>query len=263
MTYSFHAYIDESGDDGMQSFRKPGVDGGASRWLVIGACLVRASRDLELVRLRDRIRSECTPTKTRRDIHFKDFNHVQRKRACQLIAEQPVRFSCVLGLKDAPEAAAFTEKNQLYFYLSRFLIERISWFCRDYRELVSEGDGRVKITFSRRGGMSYPEFQHYLRRLQANGDTEVHWPVIDIDGVEAADHSRKAALQIADCGVTAVAQAIEPDKFGNVESSYIDALAGNIYSRHGNYLSYGLKSLPRLDEAGLNQHQASIFQRFK
>lgn len=263
MSHSFNVYIDESGDDGMENFRAPGRDGGASKWLVIGCCIVRASRDLDLVQLRDDIKKECKPGSNKREIHFKDFNHAQRRRACQILSEKALRFSCVLGLKDATEAQAFKEKNQLYFYLTRFLIERVSWFCRDYRTQVKEGDGRAKIVFSRRGGMSYPDFQEYLRNLKENHETQIHWPVIDIEGVEAADHSRLAALQIADCGVSAVASAIEPDKFGNVEGSYISELSGNIYSRNGNYLSYGLKSLPNLDLANLNSDQAAIFQKFK
>ena len=161
MQHSFHVYIDESGDDGMGKFRQPGSTGGASNWLIIGACVVRASRDLELVRLRDRIRTECRPDSKRRDIHFKDFNHVQKKRACQLIAGQPIRFASVLGLKNTEAAQVFRQKNQLYFYLTRYLLERVSWLCREKRKDVPEGNGQAKITFSRRGGLSYAGFQDY------------------------------------------------------------------------------------------------------
>lgn len=70
MTHSYNVYIDESGDDGMDKFRRPGSGGGASNWLIIGACIVRASRDLELVALRDRIKEDCRPKSQKRDIHF-------------------------------------------------------------------------------------------------------------------------------------------------------------------------------------------------
>lgn len=263
MTHSFNVYIDESGDDGMAKFRKPGEGGGASSWLAVGACIVRASRDLELVSLRDRIKSECRPTSSRRDIHFKDFNHSQKRRACQIIAGQPLRFSCVLGLKNTPNAEPFVQKNQLYFYLTRYLIERVSWLCRDKRRSVQEGNGMAKITFSRRGGLNYDGFRSYLQRLKNSHDTEIHWPVIDIDAVDALDHSRVASLQIADCGVSAIAAAIEPDPYGNVEGSYIQELKGNIYNRQGKYLSYGLKTLPPLDSAELTPAQVAAFQGFK
>ena len=247
----------------MANFRQTGDGGGASNWLAVGACVVRASRDLELVALRDSIKNECRPNSSKRDIHFKDFNHGQKRRACQIISGQPLRFSCVLGLKNTPNAEPFTAKNQLYFYLTRYLIERVSWLCRDKRPSVQEGNGMAKIIFSRRGGLSYDGFKSYLVHLKENHHTEIHRPVIDIDAVDAQDHSRVAALQIADCGVSAIAAAIEPDPYGNVEHSYLHEIAGNIYNRGGNYLSYGLKSLPILDEAGLTQAQAAGFQRFR
>lgn len=264
MGHSFNVYIDESGDDGMSNFRQAGGSGGgASHWLAVGACIVRSSRDLELVSLRDRIKNECRPNAPRRDIHFKDFGHSQKRRACQIIAGQPLRFSCVLGLKNTPNAATFVQKNQLYFYLTRYLIERVSWLCRDKRPSVQEGDGRAKITFSRRGGLSYDGFKEYLRYLKLSCETQIHWPVVDIDAVDAQDHSRLAALQIADCGVSAIAAALEPDPYGNVEYAYLHELSGNIYNRNGNYLSYGLKTLPPLEQTNLTQAQAAAFQRFR
>lgn len=263
MVHTFNVYIDESGDDGMMNFRGPGGGGGASNWLTVGACIVRSSRDLELVALRDRIKEECRPKSEKRDIHFKDFNHGQKRRACQIISGQPLRFSCVLGLKNTPQANGFVQKNQLYFYLTRYLMERVSWLCRDKRPSAPEGNGMAKITFSRRGGLSYEGFRDYLRRLKNNHDTQIHWPVIDIDAVDAQDHSRIAALQIADCGVSAITAAIEPDPYSNVEHTYLHELAGNIYNREGNFFSYGLKTLPALDQADLSPAQAACFQRFK
>ncbi|WP_114348849.1 DUF3800 domain-containing protein [Paracoccus lutimaris] len=263
MAHSFNVYIDESGDDGMAKFRGAGDGGGASNWLAVGACVVRSSRDLELVALRDRIRQECRPRSSKREIHFKDFNHNQKRRACQIIAGQPLRFSCVLGLKNTPNAGTFVQKNQLYFYLTRYLIERVSWLCRDKRPSVPEGNGTAKIVFSRRGGLSYDGFRSYLELLKDRHETQIHWPVIDIASVDAQDHSRVAALQIADCGVSAIAAAMEPDLYGNVEASYLHELAGNIYNRRGNFASYGLKTLPPLDQANLSQQQAESFQRFR
>ena len=100
--------------------------------------------------------------------------------------------------KNTPNAGTFTNKNQLYFYLTRYLIERVSWLCRDKRRSVQEGNGMAKITFSRRGGLSYDGFRDYLEHLKGNHETQIHWPVIDIQAVDAQDHSRLAALQIAD-----------------------------------------------------------------
>ncbi len=263
MTYSYKVYIDESGDDGIANFRQPGSGGGASHWLVIGACIVRANRDLELVAARDKIKEECKPKTKGRSIHFKDLNHSQRRRACQIISEQPLRFSAVLGLKNTPKATAFTDKNQLYFYLTRYLLERVSWLCRDLRKRVPEGNGKAQIIFSRRGGMSYDAFKSYLRNLQERDDVKIHWPAIDIEAVDAQDHSRLAGLQISDCGTSAIAAMIEPDRYGNVEGVYAEELAQKIYCRSENYFSYGLKMLPNIDEVRLSDQQSKTLQRFR
>ena len=70
-----------------------------------------------------------------------------------------MRATSIIAEKTGIPPGIYTEKNQLYFYLTRFLLERMSWLCRDLRSVVREGDGRVKIIFSRRGGMSYTDFQ--------------------------------------------------------------------------------------------------------
>ena len=194
MAHSFVAYIDESGDDGIGNFRQPGAHGGSSRWLVISACVFRQSFELDAVKWRDQI-GNLMPEKRSRSIHFAQMNHGQRLAASRCLVSQPIRSLSVLSNKSSIPNGVYREKNQLYFYLTRYLVERISWLCRDMRPKVPQGDGRVKITFSRRGGMSYADFRDYLQRLKNTEDNEVriHWPVIDIEGLEAKDHSTHAA----------------------------------------------------------------------
>jgi len=212
MSHSYIAYIDESGDDGLAKFREPGAEGGASTWLAITACVVRASRDLEVVHWRDEIVNNL-PNRKKRNIHFQTMNHSQRIMATQVVAGKQLRLSHVISNKTTIREGTYREKNQLYFYLARYLIERLSWLCRDMRPQVPEGGGRVKIVFSRRGKMSYGDFRDYLDRLKGGiMDTSVHWPVIDIEGIEAQDHSRRAGLQLADVGASAFAAGLEPDK---------------------------------------------------
>ncbi|WP_375143773.1 DUF3800 domain-containing protein [Acuticoccus sp. MNP-M23] len=261
MSHSYLAYIDESGDDGLSDFRTPGQRGGASRWLVISACVIRASRSLDAVGWRDE--ALRLAGRTSRELHFHKLSHSQKKVVAAAIARKELRFSAVLGKKDTSEASPFTRKNQLYWYLTRYLIERISWLCRDFRGRVREGDGRVQITFARRGGMDYKDFQSYLFNLRDNMDTTIHWPVIDIDSVTATEASRLASLQLADCGARAVAEAFEPDMYGNVEGTYIRALRPRLYHRSGNYMSYGLKLLPSEERAALTDQQHAVLQHFK
>ncbi|MGY6661265.1 MAG: DUF3800 domain-containing protein [Glycocaulis sp.] len=264
MTHSFHAFIDESGDDGLSNFREPYRGGGSSKWLVIGAMVIRARHDLETVSWRDQI-NELLPDRRKRVLHFADLKHNQRIVAATKVAGMPVKFINVVACKPVIPNGTYRDKNQLYFYMTRYLIERISWFCRDVRRSVPEGDGRVAITFSRRGGMQYDAFREYLRRLRGTDDqtVRIHWPVVDIDAVDAKDHGKLAALQLADIGPSAIAAGFEPDHYGNVERRYSEILRPVVYNRHGNYLSYGLKVVPDYQRCALNPEQMRTIDLWK
>jgi len=205
------------------------------------------------------------PERNTRELHFAKLNHGQKLAAVQIIASKPVRTLSVVAVKEPIPAGVYTDKNQLYFFMTRYLIERLSWLCRDHRPNVPEGDGRVAITFSRRGGMSYDDFRAYLRRLKADqsGEVRIHWPVIDIEAVSAADHGKVAALQLADAVASAFAAGFEPDRYGNCEPRYAETLRPVTYHRNKNYLSYGVKIVPRHDDCGLSQQQLKMVEIWK
>lgn len=257
--HSYVAYIDESGDDGLTKYREPRAHGGSSQFLTICACIIRTSYETDAVSWRDEIKVGSGSKTQGRSIHFTDLNHSQRRYACQCISGKPLRFISATAHKPSLQSEVYQAKNRLYFYIARHVIERISWFCRDMRPKVREGDGRVRIVFSRRGGMSYPDFIEYLNLLK-DQETSIYWPVIDLSGIEAQDHSRLAGLQLADCGAKSMADAFEPDKFGNVERQYLEILRDQIYSRKGNFVSYGFKLLPDSEEIEWSTEQAKSLQ---
>ena len=265
MTHSYLAFIDESGDDGLDKFREPGGRGGSSSWLNnLSLPIPAGAWPRRGCLARDEISGKM-PEKKSRSLHFTELNHNQKVVAAQTIASKPLRAMSVLAAKRPIPKGIYTDKNQLYFYLTRYLIERLSWLCRDLRPRVPEGDGRVAITFSRRGGMSYDAFREYLRRLKASNDQEVkiHWPVIDIDGVDAKDHSSSASLQLADAIASSFAAAVEPNSYGNCELRYAEILKPVTYQRKGNFLSYGVKVVPKPDDCGLNDEQKRLIELFK
>lgn len=249
MAHSFVAYIDEAGDDGLPGhYRQPGRQGGASHWLTIGAVVWRMSRDLDFVGHARNIIKQLPPQKQKKPLHFKELDHPQRIMAINGILDKPMRLTAVIANKPVIPEGIYVQKNQLYHYVCRYLVERISWLCRDLRKSVPEGDGRVKIIFARRGGMSYPQFQNYLHFLHNQDETEIHWPVIDIDGVEAYDQSERYGLQLADIAVSGLNAALEPDFYGNAEDRFARSLKPMIYNRGTNYFSYGAKMFPPLEQ---------------
>lgn len=250
MAHSFIAYIDESGDDGLIGrFRNPGNGGGPSHWFVIGATVWRLSRDLDMANCAKSIIHKLPSRKRSKPLHFTELDHAQRVMAISQMIDKPFRAIGVFAHKPVIPDGIYVAKNQLYHYMTRYLIERLSWLCRDLRKQVPEGDGRLKIVFSRRGGMDYPDFQQYLRRLRDANDSEIriHWPVIDIDSVEAHDNGQRYGLQLADIAVGGLRSALEPDLYGNVEPRFAEMLKRNTYGRDGKYLSYGAKLVPAYD----------------
>lgn len=265
MAHSYIAYIDECGDDGLGNYRGPGASGGASRWLTLSATVMRMSRERDATGWRDEIRNQLHPKSHAKPLHFVGLNHAQRVMAVERLKTKPFRSICVVANKPVIPTGIYQEKNQLYFYLCRYLIERISWLCRDMRQRVPEGDGRVQIVFSRRGGMSYPDFRGYLEKMKAKSDPsiQIKWPVIDIEGISAFDHSTRAGLQISDIVASAITAGVEPNPYGHCELRYAEALRSKIYSRNGNYLSYGMKFYPWADTLPLTEEQKAMVKLFE
>ena len=191
-------------------------------------------------------------------------DHAQRVMAISGICRRSLRLTTVIANKPAIPNGTYVNKNQLYHYMSRYLLERISWLCRGLRPTVPEGDGRVKIIFARRGGMSTDDFKAYLRRLWDAGDPgiQIYWPVIDIDGIEAHDQSAKFGLQLADIAVSGMTWALEADHYGNCEPRFATGLKPVVYHRQGNYMSYGTKMFPTHDKIPLSAQQQPFIDLF-
>ena len=112
MNHSFIAYIDESGDDGLANFRQPGEKGGASNWMCICACIIRASHRLETVKWRDEIKSTTGKRSKGRQIHFAHFNHNQKRAACQCMHGKQLRVIAAISDKTTIQKGCFIKKNQ-------------------------------------------------------------------------------------------------------------------------------------------------------
>lgn len=261
MSHSFIAYIDESGDDGLNPsrFRKVGKKGGSSHWLTVSAMIMRYKWEPHAITWRNTILDK-TRKKTKH-LHFADLQHGQKIVACQSIVKMPIRAISVMSNKGSIPDDTYTSPNQLYCYLTRYVIERISWICRDYKRF-GEGNGSVKIIFSRRGGMSYEDFRSYLRKLKEM-ETRIEWPSIDIDNIDAQDHSKNAGLQLADTIASGMSAGLEANEFGNWEWRYAEILKAITYSYRRKYMSYGTKIVPDFRQLQLAEEQLKFINIFK
>lgn len=174
--------------------------------------------------------------------------HEQRVPYVREIGNARVRAVCVLIHKpsiEEPEKFQ-SQKHLLYRYATRFLLERVSWLCRDHRR-EGAGDGRAEIIFSNRSQMSYDEIRGYLKFLRDESDPEsvtIDWSVIEPDLIRAVEHSQLAGLQVADAVASGLYAAVNPNRFGDTEDKYLRNMRKVFYRHEGKVLGYGLKFWP-------------------
>lgn len=247
----FVTYIDEAGDEG---FKFDCVNH-SSEWLVISAVVVRKTND---PRLFDLIQSYKKLIEKKRDytIHFRTLNHTQRLPLVGLIANAPIRAVTVLCRKRLlTQTEKLREKHKLYFYLTRYLLERVSWLCWANRGVSSP---RTEIVFSNRSNMAYGEIQTYLDTLEnstpAFQPVKIDWRVIDKSAVIALPHRQRAGLQIADAVASSLFCAVEPGSFGFSEPRYGKMLLPITYKKGQSPISRGLKFFP---STGIDQFKGN------
>lgn len=240
---SFRVYIDESGEEGFV-FNPDGT--GSSRWLILSAVVIRQENDLQVVRLMERVR-KLLNRPPKQALHFCKLGHAQRVAYAREIATVRLRLVSVLIHKPSinePERFR-SQKHLLYRYACRYLLERVSWLCREHRK-EGKGDGRAEIIFSNRSQMSYDELRGYLRKLRDSTEMSVNvdWSVVDPDIIRAVEHSQLAGLQVADAVASGFYAALNPNPFGDTEHKYARLLLPMCYRHTGTLLGYGLKFWP-------------------
>jgi hypothetical protein len=238
---TFAAYIDESGDEGFRFERE------SSEWFVLSAVVTHKTTDLKTVKLVDSVRTRLGKP-PEKPLHFRDLKHEQRLPFVGAIAAADLRVLSVLLHKPSlTEPEKFQERYRLYFYCTRYLLERISWYCRDSRPSGDAGDGGAEVVFSNRSGMAYEEMREHFRLLRdtaAVTDCRIDWNVINPDRISAYSSGKRMGLQIADAVASSFFSAVQPSRYGYCEDRYARMLKPVTYHYRGRYLGYGLKFWP-------------------
>lgn len=264
MTIEFVAYIDEAGDEGFGKL-SAGPVGGQSRWLVLGACMAHREDDLQFPIWRDRILSRFPKHKSR-DLHFRDLKHAQKIVVCQEIAKLPVSASLVCSHKVTIPGTkwekVFKQKQYLYNYLIRWLLERVTAYCAAYGPECS-----VKVIFSRRAGTDYKTMRDYLALMRDGHEVirpvrSIVWRVLEVDKIAVENHNKWAGLQIADCVTSAFFSALEPNTYGNYEHAYANILREKLIIGKGAILQCGLTGVPTFFNRHLDSEQERFIRSF-
>ncbi len=231
---SFNIYIDESGDEGFTI--KDGV-WVSSRWFVLGALITRSDTDLPLSKCVDTIKSAFNWADNK-PLHFTKFSHEKKKFVIDCMTKQKGFMTCYIAVdkkRITDQSLLKQTKRYLYNYFTRYLLERVSW-------LVTQQKGEAHLIFENRANTSYAELNKYITDLigksQIKPDIFVSW--------KAVNKGQLKNIQLADAITSSLYNALEPNKFGLIEESYINTLKPTIYHRQNNYHAYGLKIFPRM-----------------
>jgi hypothetical protein len=275
--YYYIAYIDEAGDGGIRRVRPIDAVGG-TEWLVIGAVLIRATREREPIQwVRNVLHSAGLGQ--RKQLHFRDLDEWRKPLACRELAEQPVRLFALLSNKKNmrghtnPRAEAksnpLTPRQYFYNFCLRLILERVTDYCfrRSMRETGQPG--HVKIIFSRRGGHTYGHTFAYgeLLKVQSRAGTTIlqkrtiNWQVIDRRLMEQLPHGDNAGLQLADIVASSFYQAVDilpPTKWNTANAKL---LIPRVATEGGFYRDYGVALQPTPPrKARLLPQQREIFE---
>lgn len=176
-------------------------------------------------------------------MHFRDLDHKQKLCYLEKLAKKDAVVMSILVDKTALQTLGrFSRKQLLYFYIIRYLLERISWYCHDNPIPKTPDGGSIKLCFSNRGGVQYSDLIDYLLILQTK-ETSINWTVIrpDEKHISTLTSGKSMGLQVADAIAHSVWRAVEPRY---LEPTYISMLQPITYHRYGRYIRYGLKFWP-------------------
>lgn len=272
MPVRFVAYIDESGDTGLEQI-KPFQPRGASEWLVLSCFLVKEENDDKCLGWIREIQSKFKNVQSPH-LHFADLIPAKKLIACEVAATKPCRFFIVASNKKNIQRYRNPNidngnKSWIYWWLSRLLLERVTDFCERQTPPARRGEDKMRIIFSRRGGLLYRDFERYLTRLHWQSVLgtlfidygDLCWSVIDFEEIRVLDHKSRAGLQLADIGAGAFYQSLEQNRPANCIATYAKALKPRLArSGKNGILNYGIKTMPELKDMGLSREQLEIFE---
>jgi hypothetical protein len=274
MPISHVVYIDESGDTGLEVVRTPDDPKGATEWLVLSGFVVKIEHDSKMVTWVQDVQADFTSK--RGDLHFNKLLPFKKPLVCAQLALKDCKCFVVMSNKKNMEKyknSRLDPKNKswIYWFLARLLLERVTEYCESEIPPERCGTDKLRIIFSRRGGLMYADFEAYLTKLywqsRLNSLTlaykDIKWPMIDWEEIRVLDHKERAGLQLADVVAGAFFQAVEMNRGAETEcdSNCANLLKPVIAARPSGWtIGYGLKTMPIPTAMNLMESQKALFE---
>lgn len=275
MPVAYVAYIDESGDTGLDLVKKPDDPRGATEWLVLSAFVVKIEHDSKMVAWTQDVQAGFTSKRT--DLHFNKLLDFKKALVCGELAKKECECFVVMSNKKNIEKYRNSRlddgnKAWIYWFLARLLLERVTEYCESQTPIERRGNDKLRIIFSRRGGLTYRDFNAYLTKLYLQSRLnslvlnykDIKWPVVDWEEIRVLDHKERAGLQLADVIAGAFYQAVELNRGGgqtDCNPSHAKLLKPIIACRPSGWtIGYGLKPMPAPAAMNLTKSQKALFE---
>lgn len=170
-----------------------------------------------------------------------------------------------------PFAEKYPAPNWFYAWLSRLLLERVTYFVRDKSIEQHREIRKVRLEFSSRGGLDrfgLTSYFNWLKLQSAEGKNflplgNLVWETIDQDLMFIFSHKERAGLQLADTVASASFKACDCVDTGACDPGFAKLLAPRMcHDPDGSQVpasGYSVKLMPAFRDANLLPAQAEIF----
>ena len=219
MAYGYYAYIDEAGDQGFTFLDPP--ERASSQWFVLSAVVVRDTRRVSEMQAFSEY-AKTISDKHWSELHFRKMRHERRAATTMYLASRQIRIISICWNKreitedDRDHTLHF--RTRLYHYAVRYLVERISWLCRDTQPRPNPMTCR--LVFAKCKNLRYGIIRGYLQHLQ-NSNTEIHWPAVDVENLIVKPSSEQLGLQMADAVASSIYRGLELSPHQRSEPTYV------------------------------------------
>lgn len=236
MQSEFVAFVDEAGCSG----GKFGL--GSSRFLVMGAVITRRCNLDDVLAVFREAREE----RGRGDKPFRKFSKSPDKDnfvLTKLLGRKPVKVAFV-GFHKPSLAGTHIRANHgnEYNYMTKFMLERISWAVRDATK--TGGNHKADVFFSHQDMYPLGDLGQYIEKLKRGAgryNTRANWEHLG----EFLDepHADEGNMHLADLAASAFHMAVEPKQHDMTDERFLRNLLGRLY-RGRDQRPFGLKLWP-------------------
>ena len=217
-----NVYIDESGDLGYQR---------GSDWFCISAVIVKNEDEKT-------IRQNLKKIKDKLNLAFIHFVKISEfSRRSYIVKEiNDYNFKIIAVVSDTRELKIAKDNTLMaYNYLSKLLIERVSWYLRDNSMIGN-------IMFSARSSKKDQELVGYIIDVVRNKPGSIS--AKNINNISYKKATDWDMLQLADVCASSIYQAHQKDHYGFRYPCFIYRLINHLYSYDERVVGYGVKYFP-------------------